>query len=54
MGIFETIEQHEMPGHLDSDLYCQQWVRLSMLWENRVSDFHIILNIPPLETFAIQ
>jgi hypothetical protein len=31
-----------MPGHLDSDLYCQQWVRLSMLWEDLVSNFHII------------
>jgi hypothetical protein len=40
--IFVSDSEHEMPGHLDSDLYCQQWVRLSMLWEDLVSNFHII------------
>lgn len=37
--IFTSDNEYDMPGHLDNDLYCQQWVRLSMLWEQIVSRF---------------
>ena len=43
--IFVSESEHEMPGHLDSDLFCQQWVRLSMLWEDVVSNFHIVSGV---------
>lgn len=41
-AIFHSDSEFDMPGHLDCDLYCQQWVRLSMLWEDIVSHFHIV------------
>lgn len=41
--IFTTDSEYEMPGHLDRDLYRQQWVRLSMLWEHVVSHSHIVI-----------